>query len=136
MKSNLLVQEQSIEVILIVKVSSKPGALKFGLMVENTKGSGKMAKHVVGVGFGMQTATLIMGSGCRTKLMDMGCIYTQTELNTWASGKTMYNTVGVRKHGQTDRDSKVITKRVRNMVMAPTTGQTDLRLPVVGPTIK
>ena len=105
-------------------------------MAENTKGSGKTAKHVARVGFGMQTATLMKESGCKTKLMDTGCIYIQTELNTWVTGKTMYNTVGVRKHGQTARGSKVITKRVRNMVMAPTTGQTDHRLPGAGPTIK
>jgi len=105
-------------------------------MAENTKGSGKTVKHVARVGFGMQTATLMKESGSKTKLMVMGCIYIQTVLNIWVTGKKMYSTVGVRKHGQTARGSKVITKRVKNMVMVPTTGQTDLRLQVAGPTIK
>ncbi len=105
-------------------------------MAENTKESGKTAKHVAKVGFGMQTATLIMESGCKTKLMDTGCTYIQMELNIWVSGKMMCSTGGVKKHGQMVRVSKVITKRVRNMAMGLTTGRTDLRLPVAGRTIK
>jgi len=98
--------------------------------------SGKTDRHVAKVDFGMQTATPMKESGCKTKQTDMDCICIQMELNTWASGKMMCSMAGVKKLGQMAQDSKVIIMRVKNMATVLTTGQMVLRLQEVGLTIK
>jgi hypothetical protein len=135
-KSNLHDQELFIEDILIAKGSNKPGVHKFGLMVENMKGNGKTARLVAKVDFGMLTAIPMKASGCKIKQTDMDFIYIQTELNTWVIGKTMFNMVGARKHGQMVQGSKAITRRERNTVMALTIGQMDPHLLEAGLTTK
>jgi len=125
-----------IEAILTVKELSRLGALKYGQTVGNTKVSGKTAKHVEKVDFGTRMATLMKANGYKIKQTDTVCIYIQTELNTWAIGKTMFNMVVDRKLGQMVQDLKAITKRERNMVVAPTTGQMDLHLLGAGLTTK
>jgi len=84
---------------------------KFGLMGQNTKGSGDSTKRMGKVSSGMQMATSMKGFGRMTKQTDMEFMFMLMAPNMKDTGRMICRTAKVLSHGAMEVGTKVVTKR-------------------------
>jgi hypothetical protein len=89
-------------------------ALRFGLMVQNMKATGKTTKLTEEEYFGMFTETNTKANGRETRHMALENTLIATELLMKETGVTICNTVKVLSSGTTTQSTKVSTKKAKS----------------------
>ena len=105
---------------------------KSGKMVPNMKETGCSIKHAVKANSGMLMEISSRDNGKMIKPMAMEFTYIRMVLGTKVNGKTISNTVMVKKFGQIIHNMKDFIMRVRSMVVASTSGRMVLGTTVNG----